>query len=237
MAIAICIVGESGSGKSTSLAPIPELGLEGLNPKETFIINVKNKPLPMRGWRKHYIQIDVSQPPTQGNYLATTNAELIIRTISFINSNRPDIKNVVLDDFQYTMSEEFMSKVLQTGFTKFNVMGKNAYDIINAGLNMSVDKNFLVLTHSDEDSGRTKIKTLGKLLDNTVNLAGLFTTVLYTQVIVDKGVSKYYFVTNASMDGEIKISAKSPYGMFEDILIPNDLGFVLKKAKNYYSGE
>lgn len=237
MANAICIVGESGSGKSSSLAPIPELGLKGLNPKETFIINIKGKPLPIKGWKKQYKEIDITKPPIEGNYLATTNTELIVKTINYINSNRSDIKNVVIDDFQYQMSEEYMSKALQTGFTKFNVMAKNAYDIINVGLNMSADKNFIVLTHSEEDNGKTKIKTIGKMLDSAVNLAGLFTIVLYTQVLIDKGVSKYYFVTNASSDGETKITAKSPFGMFDELLVPNDLGEVLEKVEKYYSGE
>ena len=37
MANAIAIIGNSGSGKSTSMGQIPELGIKGLNPKETFI--------------------------------------------------------------------------------------------------------------------------------------------------------------------------------------------------------
>ena len=43
MAKAIAIVGDSGSGKSTSMAQMPELGVIGLDPKETFIINIKGE--------------------------------------------------------------------------------------------------------------------------------------------------------------------------------------------------
>ena len=39
------IVGESGSGKSTSL--------RNLDPTKTFIINVANKPLPIKGYKKN----------------------------------------------------------------------------------------------------------------------------------------------------------------------------------------
>ena len=42
----IVILGESGTGKSTSL--------RNLDPQETFIINVLNKPLPFRGYKKLY---------------------------------------------------------------------------------------------------------------------------------------------------------------------------------------
>ena len=35
--------------------------------------------------------------------------------MNFISSSRPDIKNVVLDDGQYIMSEEFMANALKSG--------------------------------------------------------------------------------------------------------------------------
>lgn len=98
MANAIAIVGDSGSGKSTSLGESVELGIKGLDPSKTFIINVKGKQLPMRGWKSKYKTIDITKPPTLGNYLATTDTALIIKTLQFIGANRPDIENVVLDD-------------------------------------------------------------------------------------------------------------------------------------------
>ena len=78
--------------------PDAEINVIGLNPKETFIINIKDKPLPMRGYQKHYIAIPTGVPPTAGNYFASTDAQAIIKVISYLGQNRPDIKNVVLDD-------------------------------------------------------------------------------------------------------------------------------------------
>ena len=40
MSCKVLIIGESGTGKSTSIRTLP--------PKETFIINVINKPLPFK---------------------------------------------------------------------------------------------------------------------------------------------------------------------------------------------
>lgn len=234
MANGIAVVGDSGSGKSTSMGQSEELGILGLDPKETFIINVKGKPLPMRGWRSLYTSIDVTRPPTEGNYLATTNTELIIKTLNFINANRPDIRNIVLDDSQYIMSEEFMANALKTGYDKFNKMAKNMYDIINTGINMRDNANFIILTHDDEEDGKSKIKTLGKMLDDKVNLAGLFTVVLYTTTKTNMSGTTYHFVTNKHIDDRgIHIMAKSPAGMFTEKLIPNDLGLVLKKIEEY----
>lgn len=166
MANSICVIGDSGSGKTTSIGQIPELGMVGLNPEETFLINVKGKPLPIRGWKAKYVSIDIAKPPIKGNYLETVDPALIIKTMRFISANRPEIKNVVLDDYQYVMSEQFMDKALQTGYEKFNILAKNAYDILNAGISMRSEINFIVLTHDDEENGRAKMKTLGDILPN-----------------------------------------------------------------------
>ena len=239
MANAIAIIGNSGSGKSTSMGQIPELGIKGLNPKETFIINTKGKPLPVRGWKKQYKEIDIAKPPTEGNYLASTDPGLIVKSLDYINKNRLDIKNVVLDDFIYIMSEGFMQKALQGGFEKFNILAKNAYDVINMGINMRENVNFILMTHDDEDNGKAKMKFLGKMLEDKVNPIGMFTTVLFTtHKTTLQGVTTYHFITNQHIDERgILIPAKSPVGMFEDKLIPNDLGFVLDKVEEYYNGE
>ena len=49
MAHSVLIIADSGSGKSTSI--------RDLDPKETFIINIANKPLPFKGWKKNYTAI------------------------------------------------------------------------------------------------------------------------------------------------------------------------------------
>ena len=90
----IAIVGASGTGKSTSYGQIPEIGIEGLNPKETVVINVSGKDLPFRGWKKSYN----GEIPTGGNYFQSAEAERIAKAIQFISEKRDDIKNIVIDD-------------------------------------------------------------------------------------------------------------------------------------------
>lgn len=240
MSQSVVIVAESGFGKTTSLGQIPELGIKGLDPSKTFIVNVKGKSLPFRGWKKNYTHIPDpnSGPPATGNYLATTNAQLIIKVLKYIDKNRPDIENVVLDDFQYVMSQEFMDNALKSGFEKFNKLAKHAFDVIDTGISMRDDINFFVLTHEEtKESGfetTYKIKTIGKMLDDKVTLEGLFTVILYGKQIYDdkeKKVSKQ-FVTN--FDGQYP--AKSPVGMFNELYIPNDLGYVIEKIHEYNEG-
>lgn len=60
------------------------------------------------------------------------------------------------------MSEEFMANALKAGYDKFNKMAKNMYDIVNTGISMPERINFIMLTHDDEEDGKSKIKTLGE---------------------------------------------------------------------------
>ncbi len=110
---AICIAGNSGEGKSTSIGKIPELNIEGLDPKESVIINVTGKPLPFRGWAKNYVPLTA----TSGNYLKVSDTAAIAKTITHINNDRKDIKNIVIDDYQFTMSFEYMDKAKENGLT------------------------------------------------------------------------------------------------------------------------
>lgn len=68
------------------------------------------------------------------------------------------------------------------------------------------------------------------MLDNVITLEGLFTYVLFTRVTTDENNKvSYKFVTNS--DGTC--TAKSPIGLFEDLLIDNDLNYVIEKIKEY----
>lgn len=232
------ILGNSGSGKSTSLGHIPDLQLKGLNPAETILVNVMGKPLPFKGSRTQYNpDLPISQG---GNYLSTTSVPTITQVLDHVDKNRPEVKNVVLDDFQYVLADEFMRRGKEKGYDKFTDIATNAYNLINIGKGLRSNINFFVLSHSefDDKSGKYKIKTVGKLLDDKVNLEGLFTVVLYTQVNFDlkEKKSTYHFITNRYADplGN-DIPAKSPVGMFPDLLIPNDLGYVVDQANAYYN--
>ena len=71
MAHSVLVIAESGGGKSTSI--------RNLDPKETFIINIANKPLPFKGWKKHYTMISKDNP--KGNMTASSTAVGIMKAI------------------------------------------------------------------------------------------------------------------------------------------------------------
>ena len=223
---AICIAGASSTGKSTSVGEVPELDIEGLPPEKTVYINVANKDLPFRGWKNKY----KGKVNEGGNYLQTANASSIASCIGYIEQHRDDIEYIVIDDFQYVMAFEFMSRAKEVGYQKFSDIGVNASKILSAAKNSSKKVFFMWHPELDEKS-EMKLKTVGKMLDNYFNPQGLFTIVLFSTIEKDGDEMEFKFVTNN--DGTYP--AKSPIGMF-DTYIPNDLGYVVKKIDEYNEG-
>ncbi len=229
MSNTVLIIGQSGSGKSTSLRT--------LDPKSTFIINVLDKALPFRAFKKNYSPIrsllddeGVKTAQTEGNYFASDKWDAIIKVINNIDRHRPDITTLVIDDWQYILSYEFMRRVSEKGFDKFNDLANHGWSTIDTCMNTRSNLSCFILAHSDVDStGRSKCKTIGKMLDEKITIEGLFTTVLHARVID----GQYLFQTQ--YDGEYL--AKSPMDMFPEFLIPNDLLAVKKAIEGYFSAE
>jgi hypothetical protein len=230
MSSSVAIVGLSGTGKSTSYAEFPELGIKGLNPKSTVIINVSAKDLPMRGGSNLY-KGKISEG---GNYMESSNAGDIAKVIEYINEKRKDITNIVIDDAQYIMAFEFMARAKETGYAKYSDLGVNINKVLTAARNSGQNLKIYFLWHPEQNSlGQYKMKTCGQLIDNYLTLEGLFTVILYSSVTNVNNKVEYQFITNN--DGVFP--AKSPFGMFKDLYIKNDLGFVSEKIDEYYSGE
>lgn len=226
MSNAIMVIGESGTGKTTSL--------ETLDPTKTFIINVAKKPLPFKGWMKNYKELGKDG---KGNYLATDNSAKIIEALKFIDDKRSDIEYVIIDDMQYTMANEYMRRINETGFKKFSEIGQKLFMLVDTAKNLRDNLNVAFLTHSESNTDASgtvkyKAKTIGKLVDNVVTLEGLFTVVLYTELENATDGVKYWFLTQNSGSN----TGKSPRGMFKDKKINNDLKFVFDKIDEYNIG-
>jgi len=220
----IAIVGPSGTGKSTSIRT--------LNPDETFIINVARKELPFRGADKLYTA-------EKKNYFEVDDIKQITTLLTQISTGAPQIKNIVMDDAIYSMAFGMVKKATETGFTKFSLLAQDVTTMLTTARRLRSDLKVFYMSHSEtvEDEGKIvgqKIKTIGKMLDNQIVLEGLFTICLYTHVDEDKdGNPTYNFVTNRFR----MYPAKSPMGMFDDTLIPNDLNAVCETIDTYYAEE
>jgi hypothetical protein len=218
----IGIVGATGTGKSTSI--------KHLDPKETYIINVAKKELPFKGSEKLY-------NTENKNYKEVDDAIEITKLLKTISEKAPHIKNIIIEDSNYIMGFNIVSKATEVGYTKFSLMAKDMVDLFREARRLRDDIKVFYLTHPEtiEDGGDIigyKIKTAGKLIDNQVLLEGLLTVCLYTHVEESKdGVVTYSYLTNRFK----KYPAKSPDGMFSEIKIPNDLSYIAKKLDEYYS--
>jgi hypothetical protein len=217
----IGIVGSTGTGKSTSI--------KHLNPEETYIINVAKKELPFKGSEALY-------NTEKKNYKELDDAVEITRLLHVISEKAPHIKNIVIEDSNYIMGFNIVSRATEVGFTKFSIMARDMVELFREARKLRDDLKVFYFSHPEtiEEGGEItgyKIKTAGKLIDNQIVLEGLLTICLYTYVEENKdGSSTYNFVTNRFK----KFPAKSPDGMFTNIKMPNNLQTVVDTIDEYY---
>jgi hypothetical protein len=192
--------------------------MRNLDPAETLLIQAIRKPLPFRAanWKAF------SKDNPTGNVIVTDNS---VQIISAMQKTRRRI--VIIDDFQYILANEFMRRIDEKGYDKFNDIGRHAWDIFNAANDGPEDMRVYILAHSqNDDQGRTKAKTIGRMLDEKITVEGLFTIVLKS--IVRDG--DFMFSTkNNGAD-----TVKSPMGLFFSDFISNDLAAVDEAIRGFY---
>jgi hypothetical protein len=221
MSNTLLLIGASGSGKSTATRT--------LDPKSTFIISVLDKPLPFKGYKKHYKRI-TGWDDKENNYLATDDWQRIIKCITMVNKLRPEITTLVIDDLQYVLANEYMRRANENGFNKYSELANHYWQIITLAGNCRADLLTVFISHNEIDqTGKSKVKTIGKLLDEKITIEGLFTTVLHS--VVNDG--QFQFMTQS--DGFL--TAKSPIDMFDSQLIDNDLLYVKKQMEFYFNDD
>lgn len=111
------VLAKSGFGKSTSIGKIPELGIEGLNPKETYIISAVNKPLPFKGGKTDYIITDKDNI-AKGNRIISNIASEVADIISMLAYPSSPYKNIILDDMNYIAQDYYMNNALKGGWDR-----------------------------------------------------------------------------------------------------------------------
>ena len=212
MAVCVLILGQSGAGKSRSI--------KCLEDDRVLVLQCTSKEMPFRKGGK--VIKDVSHP-------VLNKDKVLIPTETQIKGWASQWKGdvIVVDDFGYLMTNEFMARTFEKGFDKYNEMGFKVFDVIKfCKEQIPNDRVVYFIMHEDtnDTTGAVKPKTLGKLLDDKVCIEGMFTIVL--RCMVEDG--KHIFKTNNSG------CAKSPEEMFETDNIDNDLKFVTDTIEEYY---
>lgn len=208
MAIPILIIGKSGSGKSYSLRNIPT--------SNYALINIMGKRLPFRG----------NKP-----FLRTFNYGEIKESLLKYSAKT---KLVVIDDAGYLLTDSLMNvpvgKVQGNAiFSHYREMAENFYELINfITLRLPDDMIVPIIMHEEiDDFGFVKPKTVGKMLDEKVDIPGMMTIVIRAI----KGKDGHTFVVKT--DGMTVV--KTPAGMFEGTEIPNDMNLVVQTIREFYN--
>lgn len=203
MGVLVYVLGRTGTGKSYSMRNFPK--------DKLAVLNVQGKILPFKG------SAAIEQT-------STDDSDKIVKALKIYSK---DYKSIVVDDYQYLMSNEFMRRATERGYDKFTEIARHAWDIANEVRSLPADVIVYIMCHTDTDAeGIERLKTIGKLLDEKIYLEGMSTIVLKTNV----SDGKYAFLTQNSG----KDTVKSPADMFPSYAIDNDLWYVDQKIREYY---
>lgn len=219
MASVVFIVGKSGTGKSTAG--------KTLDPKTNLWINCDQKDLPFKGWMGKYNK-------ESKNYLKSSTPIDILHTFQSLTIKAPHIETVVIDTVNRIMTDKMMNERTVQNYGKWTDLAGVIYDLVQyANKNLPDNLTIFFLAHMDTgytDTGvmYRQVQTMGQQL-NKISLESMSTIVLFTSVKHNNGKNEYFFETQT--DGIS--TAKSPEGMFEEFLIPNDLKLVHEQVKNY----
>lgn len=204
----ILIYGKSGSGKSRSLKNFGE--------DEIFLVNVIGKELPFRNRFK---------------YVSTTDD---LNTI-IAGLQRMPCKTAVIDDAGYIMTSQFMAGHSQpkkgaSSFDLYNDIADGFWKLILEIKALPDDVNVYLIMHEEtNDYGDTRLRTIGKLLNDKVCIEGMSTIVLRCVT-----VGKDHMFRTQTDGSDI---TKTPEEMFADSTVENDLKAVDDAIRAYYSEE
>ena len=113
----------------------------------------------------------------------------LISSIDFCQKKYPNlnIKTIIVDDWQYMSSFEYFDRANEKGYDKFTQIAANLAMVAKLPKDLRDDLTVIFLTHSEDSTDingnrKVKAKTIGKMIDNTLTLEGLFSIVLFGKV-------------------------------------------------------
>lgn len=232
MSFKVLGLADSGFGKTYAT--------KGLNPQTTGIISVLGKFPPFAGSVDVYKPVDFTN--NTGNFISLRGINpkdvynKFIGALNYFNDKRPDIKNIVGDDIQAIMGNEFMARADEKGYDKFTDIGQKMFKILTKSDELRDEVIVYLLSHLEymtmpNGTKKAKMKTIGAMLDQYATPEGTFDVVLVGEATrtPDKKILRE-FKTNDAVDS----TAKSPEGMFKTDKIPNDLGIVEEAIRKFY---
>lgn len=234
MSIKILYLADAGGGKSTSYCQSEALNIKGLNPKSTFVINVAGKQLNMRNWKNYYNK-------TNGNYAVSNDSNKIVMFLEKIKEKK-NIKNIIIDDFQYSFSLKFIDnikpKANESWGDKYNTVLEDIKKVFIMAGKMREDQIVWILSHVEEYQDEMNIihkrfKAIGQSTHKHLTPEGLFENVLYGETI-QNGERFEKVIRVHGTDLDTCRSAPDLYPL-DTVHIPNDLAPIEKEIRDYYN--
>lgn len=238
----ILILAKSGFGKTTSWSGREKLGIKGLDPKETYIIQCIG-----RGVTNPSFKLTTSaeiKDMNTGNRVQVdtiTGIDRFKRVADMINMLRNSpYKNIVIDDFNYLAQDFYMANAMRGGWDTPKQIGYGMGLIFDAFKGFPENKNIICLAHYEEykdkngDSISYKFKTTGKMVDDYITPEGKFDIILFGKVGYDAESKKPIKHFVKEFDGEFP--AKDSIGALDNLPdeLPNDLSIIVEELRKIY---
>lgn len=239
----ILVLAKSGFGKTTSYCGREKLGIKGLNPKDTYIIQCIGRGVPNKEF-KLTASNEIKDLNT-GNRVQVDNITGIERfkrvaDIITILAKSP-YKNIIVDDFNYLSQDFYMANAMKGGWDTPKQIGYGMGLIFNAMKQIPETKNIICCAHYEEfkdkngDSISYKFKTTGKMVDDYITPEGNFDIILFGKQTFNAETKQPVKVFVKEFDGEYP--AKDSLGVLDSLPneIPNDLSIVVNAIDEYYN--
>lgn len=252
----ILVLAKSGFGKTTSYCGREKLGIKGLNPEETYVIQCINRGVPNPKFKLVSGQISISNVGktnqslnnpdilTTGNRLQVdglTGLDRFAAVAEVINLLKDSpYKNIIIDDFNYLAQDFYMNNAMKGGWDTPKQIGYGMGLIFDSFRNFPENKNLICCAHYEEykdkngDSISYKFKTTGKMVDDYITPEGKFDIILFGKVGYDTENKKPIKHFVKEFDGEYP--AKDSLGALDDLPdeLPNDMSIIVDKLREIY---
>lgn len=238
----ILVLAKSGFGKTTSYCGREKLGIKGLDPKETYVIQCIGRSLPNPNFK--LCPSNEIKDIAKGNRVQVdtiTGVERFKRVADILEAlKKSPYKNSVIDDFNYLAQDFYMANAMKGGWDTPKQIGYGMGLIFDAFKGFPEDKNIICCAHYEEfkdkngDSISYKFKTTGKMVDDYITPEGKFDIILYGKVGFDAETKRPVKTFVKEFDGEYP--AKDSLGVLDDLPdeVPNDLSIIVNKIKERY---
>jgi hypothetical protein len=201
MGIPVLILGNSGAGKTCSLR----------NFADAAVINVIGKPMPFKSEKRNIIVKD--------------DMKEITRIIKDCKA-----ASVVIDDAGYCLTNYYKRNAYARDFSVYTDLALAFSGMVEAAQSAPHNHITYFIMHTEETArGVLQPLTVGKLLNEKLNLAGMFSIVFLAKY--ENG--RYVFQTQTAGNDP----AKTPMEMFAERDVENDLKVIDGVIREYYFGK